>query len=243
MLSIISYGSGSSGNCYCVSDGKAVVMLDCGFPYGMIQELTGYMVPDAVFVTHEHKDHSMAVEKFLKVGIPVYMTQGTLDALSLAPEIAGLVHVLSCKSIANINGICVTPFATQHDAAEPCGFLLDDGEDRLLYATDTYFLKYRFRRITKMMLEANHSYDIVQARVQKGEISKGFANRLMKSHFALENLLTFLSANDLSSLKEIWLVHLSAENADPARFWHDIMARTGVPVYVAAKQGGVLSRI
>lgn len=239
MLSITAYASGSSGNCYTVTNGKATVMLDCGLPFREIQRLTGYQLPDAVLVTHEHKDHSKAAADFLRMGVDVYMTQGTADALGLSGHRLHIMNRDPCGLIGEKEEIQVRAFPTQHDAKEPCGFTIDDVEDRILYATDTYYLRYRFPGITKMVIECNHSYDILRENISAGRLDPRLANRLMRSHFSLENVLDFLRANDLSTVKEIWLIHLSDDNADPVLFERAVAEATGKAVYVACKRSFV----
>ena len=212
MLDIAVYASGSSGNCYTVSDGETVVMLDCGLPFRRIERLTGFLLPAAVLVTHEHKDHSKAAQDFMRRGVDVYMTTGTAAALGI--EAQHRLHILNPMEQTTVGRITVSAFPTQHDAREPCGFLLDDGDDRVLYATDTYYIKYQFPGVTKMLIEANHSYKILEENVGAHILNESLAERLIKSHFSIENVLTFLKANDLSELKEIWLIHLSDSNAD-----------------------------
>ena len=231
MLSIAVHASGSSGNCYTVTNGNATVMLDCGLPYRRIQQLTGFQHPDAVFITHEHNDHIKAAKDFMKKGVDVYMSRGTMEAAGL--EENHRLHILKNRQSVSIEGIVVSAFDTQHDAAEPIGFLLDDGEDRLLYATDTYYLHYKFPGLTKVIIEANHSYEILKENVENGSLPEPLEKRLKQSHFSLENLKKFFAANDLSRVTEIWLIHLSKDNADPGQFKQEIEALTGRPVYVA----------
>ena len=104
-------------------------------------------------------------------------------------------------SLSRDGRLSASVFATQHDAKEPCGFLIDDEEDLVLYATDTYYLRYKFPGLTKIMVEANHSYDIIRKNVADGVLDKRLAERLTKSHFSIENVLDFLKANDLSRVK------------------------------------------
>lgn len=231
MLDIAIHATGSTGNCYTVSNGKATVMLDCGLPYRRIQQLTGFQHPDAVFVTHEHNDHIKAAKDFMQKGVDVYMSRGTMEAAGL--EKSHRLHIMKNRQSVSIDGIVVSAFATQHDAVEPLGFLLDDGEDRLLYATDTYYLHYRFPGLTKIMVEANYCNEILTENLRYGKLPKTLERRLRESHFSLENLKKFFLANDLSKVKEIWLIHLSKGNADPVMFKREIEALTGKPVYVA----------
>ncbi len=233
MLDIAVYASGSSGNCYTVSDGETVVMLDCGLPFRRIERLTGFLLPAAVLVTHEHKDHSKAAQDFMRRGVDVYMTAGTAAALGI--EAQHRLHVLNQMEQTTVGRITVSAFPTQHDAREPCGFLLDDGDDRVLYATDTYYIKYQFPGVTKMLIEANHSYKILEENVGAHILNKTLAERLIKSHFSIENVLAFLRANDLSKVKEIWLIHLSDDNADAGQFARMVEAATGNPVYIGGR--------
>lgn len=230
MLDIAIHATGSTGNCYTVSNGKATVMLDCGLPYNRIQKLTGFILPDAVFITHEHQDHVKAAKDFMKRGVDIYTSAGTAEVENLEGH---LLHIMKNRQSVSIDGIVVSAFETQHDAVEPLGFLLDDGEDRLLYATDTYYLHYRFPGLTKIMVEANYCNEILTENLRYGKLPKTLERRLRESHFSLENLKKFFLANDLSKVKEIWLIHLSKGNADPVMFKREIEALTGKPVYVA----------
>lgn len=234
MLKIAVHASGSSGNCYTVTDGRTTVMLDCGLPYRRIQQLTGFQHPDAVFITHEHNDHIKAAKDFMKKGVDVYMSRGTMEAAGL--EENHRLHILKNRQSVSVEGIVVSAFDTQHDAAEPLGFLIDDGDDRILYATDTYYLHYKFPGLTRIMIECNHSYEILKENVGNGSLPEALEKRLKQSHFSIENLKKFFAANDLSKVKEIWLIHLSKGNADPEQFQKEIEALTGLPVYV--EKGG-----
>ena len=162
------------------------------------------------------------------------MTAGTAEALELSSH---NLHICRHGISFQIGGIKVAPLGTRHDAAEPVGFVISDGEDRVLYATDTYYLRWKFSSLTKIMVEANHSYEILRENVEEGRLDKRLMERLTKSHFSIENVLGFLAANDLSQVREIWLIHLSDNNADPELFQHMVAAATGKPVYVAGKRG------
>ena len=52
---------------------------------------------------------------------------------------------------------------------------------------------------------------------------------------SIENVLAFLRANDLSKVKEIWLIHLSDGNADAGKFARMVEAATGKPVYIGGR--------
>jgi phosphoribosyl 1,2-cyclic phosphodiesterase len=127
----------------------------------------------------------------------------------------------------------VLPFEVEHDVSEPVGYLLANQQgEKLLFATDTYFIRYKFKGLTKIMVECNYSKAILNENVAEGLIDKGRKKRLMRSHFSLENVKDFLQANDLSKVQEIWLLHLSDTNSDADLFKSEIQKLTGKIVIV-----------
>jgi len=233
MIDMQVFASGSRGNCYRVTDGRTPLLLECGIPYKEKQKSLNFRVSEIVgcLVSHEHHDHSKAAKDMMKAGIDCYMTKGTAEALSLTGH---RLRIVSARKQFQIGGWVVLPFETQHDAAEPLGFLLanQDG-DKLLYATDTYYIRYRFSGLTHIMVECNYSLDILKRNVEAGAVPKELKGRILKSHFSLENVKEFLKANDLSKVQEIWLLHLSDGNSDAERFKREIQSLTGKPVYIA----------
>jgi len=126
------------------------------------------------------------------------------------------------------------PFDVQHDAPDSQGFLFASRAtgEKLLYFTDTYFIKYRFTGLTHIMAECNFSKEALQRSVAAGYISVDMVPRLMRSHMSLDHLKDMLSANDLSKLQQIYLLHLSNNNSDETQMKTEIERLTGVEVYV-----------
>ena len=236
MVKFTSFASGSTGNCYKISDGRTPLLLECGIGINNILHNMKFGVTSLAgcLVSHGHKDHAKAVKDLMKFGIDIYLSQGTADEISGLDPWSHRLHIIKAKQQFRIGTWTVLPFDTQHDAAEPLGFLLanQDGE-RLLYATDTYFIRYRFRGLTHIAVECNYSMDILKRNVDAGTIPKELKTRILKSHFSLENVKRFLQANDLSKVQEIWLLHLSAGNSDEKRFKREIQELTGKMVFVA----------
>lgn len=233
MIEITSYASGSKGNCYRVTDGSTPLLLECGIPYKEIQRKLEFKMSDIVgcLVTHEHKDHCKTVKDMMKAGIDCYMSKGTAEALNVSGH---RIHIVESKQQFRIGTWTVLPFNTQHDAVEPLGFLMaNKAGEKLLYATDTYYIRYKFSGLTHIMVECNYSLDILQRNVESGHLDKALKKRLLKSHFSLEHVKEFLRANDLTKVQEIWLIHLSDSNSDAERFKQEIQELTGKVVFVA----------
>lgn len=233
MIEIKVLASGSRGNCHWVTNGKAPLLLECGIPYKEIQKGLNFrtLEIDGCLVSHEHADHSRAVEDIMHFGIDCYMSQGTADALGVSGH---RLNIIKAKQQFKIGFWSVMPFKTEHDAAEPLGFLLaNQAGDKLLYITDSYYCRYKFPGLNYIMIECNHSYEILNRNIEAGILPVAMKNRLIRSHFALENVKKFLVANDLSKVWEIWLIHMSDGNSDAGQFKREIQELTGKPVYVA----------
>ena len=176
-------------------------------------------------------DHSKAVKDIMRAGIDCYISAGTVEALGLSGH---RINIIKAKQQFRIGTWTILPFDTQHDCTEPLGFLLASREgEKLLYLTDTYYCRYRFSGLTHLMIECNHSQDILKQNVSNGKLPVEMKNRLMKSHFSLENVKEFLKANDLNRVQEIYLIHLSDGNSDAAMFKREVQGLTGKPVMVA----------
>ena len=163
--------SGSSGNCYLVSDEKTFLLLDAGIPAKEISQKTNYGLSkvSACLVTHEHGDHCKAVnELYSKYGVVSYLSKGTLAGASKRPwKISVPVEHCESKKPFRIGSFVVFPFDVQHDAEEPLGFLLKSTEtmETLLYFTDTYYLKYRFDGLNYIIAECNYVKAILEENV------------------------------------------------------------------------------
>ena len=233
MIEITALASGSTGNCYHVTDGHTPLLLECGISYKLIQQGLNYRVTSLAgcLLSHEHGDHAKAIKDMTKAGIDVYASRGTIEALGVTGH---RLKPIKARQQFKLGTWTVLPFETQHDAAEPLGFLLANrAGDKLLYLTDTAYCRYRFRRLTHIMVECNHSLDILRANVEAGAVPVELKNRIIKTHFGLDNVKDFLRANDLARVQEIWLLHLSDGNSDADRFKREIQELIGKPVYIA----------
>lgn len=227
--------SSSAGNCYMVDDGQTRLLLEAGIHYQDIQRGIGFAVSSlaGVLVSHEHGDHSRAIADVMRAGVDVYASQGTIDALGLTGHRLRPVNALQQFQVGTWT---VLPFDAVHDAAEPLGFVLASTTGaKLLYFTDSAYCRYRFKGLTHLMVEANYSAEILRRNVDSGALHPAQYRRVLRNHMSLERLLDMLAANDLSRVREIWLLHLSDGNADEDAFKTAVERATGKPVYVAGR--------
>lgn len=174
-------------------------------------------------------DHAKSVKEIMSAGIDCYMSAGTAEKLSLSG------HRLKIKKALEqfrVGTFTVLPFPVQHDCAEPYGFLIQsDAGDKLLFITDSFYCKYRFAGLTHIMIETNYQKSILDENIASGIVQSALRNRIIKSHFEIENVKAFLGACDLSQCREIHLIHISSTNGDPAGFVDAIQSMTGIPTY------------
>jgi phosphoribosyl 1,2-cyclic phosphodiesterase len=225
--------SSSAGNAYRISDGRTSLLLDAGIPIKAIQVGCEFKVTqmDGCFVSHSHKDHSKAAKDLARLGVDIYTSQGTIEACGLSGH---RIHAVKALQELTIGTFKVLPFDVQHDAPEPLGFLFTSVEtgEKLLYFTDTYYIKYKFQGLTHIMAECNYDAETLQRSVDAGYIPIELVPRLVKSHMSLEHFLDLLKANDLSKVRQIYLLHLSNNNSDEKRFKEEVQKLTGAEVYV-----------
>jgi len=227
-LNVQILGSSSKGNCYILRADEEILILEVGISFKEIQKSLNFDLRNVVgcLVTHEHLDHSKSIKDFTKRSIDVYSHKDTFIALGIESHRAKPIEALKEFSIGNFK---ILPFDTVHDSINPLGFLIAHKSfGKLLFVTDTHFVKYKFKDLDYLMIECNYSTEILFKRYDNNEIEFTQMKRLVNSHFSLENVKEFLKANDTRKLKEIYLMHLSDKNSDAELFKNDIEKLTGV---------------
>jgi phosphoribosyl 1,2-cyclic phosphodiesterase len=152
--------SGSKGNSIYVGNDTDAVVIDAGIGYlkrtleSLSLEISRVR---ALCVTHEHFDHVRSAKAFVKTTkIPAYGTGGTLDASVRGGFLPQTTKFVVCRDRVSeiVGGLSITAFHTRHDAAEPSGFVVDDGDARVGVCLDTH-------EVTPAMLEILRSCDAV----------------------------------------------------------------------------------
>ena len=232
-MEITVIASGSKGNAYRISDGRTALLLEAGIPFPAIRQALAFRVRELAgcLVSHAHGDHAKAAGALAKAGVDVYTSKGTINACGLTGHRVKTVNPLQPFRVGTFT---VLPFDVQHDAPEPLGFLVRSNltGEKLLFFTDTYYLKYRFDGLTHIMCECNFETRIAEERMRRGELPAERFKRLVQSHMSLEHLLDLLRANDLSRVRQIYLMHLSEDNSDEQHCRDEVRKLTGAEVYI-----------
>lgn len=230
MITFTPHFSSSAGNLYTVTDGTSTIMLECGVRITKIRQALNQKLSsiEACLVTHSHGDHAKAARDVISAGVDLYCSAGTAAALCITGH---RIHIIEALKQFRVGHWTVLPFDVEHDAEEPLGFLIINGEDKLLFAADTAYIRHRFAGLNLIALECNYSKATMAP-----DIPLAHRLRVMRSHMSLDTVLAFLAANDLRGVRAIHLLHLSDDNSDETLFKNRVQAATGIPVYVAKKE-------
>ncbi len=234
MIEIQCLASGSSGNAYFI-DCDSPLLLEAGISWKLIQQELNFQTSrlEGCLVSHGHLDHCKSVKDVVKAGIDCYMSTQTAEVIGVSSH---RIKPMRALEKFKIGSWTILPFDTIHDAPGSLGFLMaSQSGEKTLYLTDTAYCRYRFNGLTHIMVECNYSMDILRENIANGSVPVELKNRLLMTHFSLENVKDFLRANDLSKVQEIWLLHLSEGNSNAARFKREIQQLTGKPVYIAGE--------
>lgn len=230
MFDFKAYASSSSGNCYSLTDGETDILIEIGIPWKRIQIATNFKANsfDFAIVSHEHGDHAGFIPEAVKAGVDCYLSEDIRRRMRLSGH---RIHIIEPLKQFTVKSLTILPFPLEHDVPN-MGFIIESKHGgKLLFATDTFYIRYRFKGLAILAIECNYSIDTIDPNIHPAQES-----RLKRAHMSLETLKDFIRANDMRSVREIHLLHLSDGNSDEALFKAEIEKLTGKPVYVCAKQ-------
>lgn len=235
MLRFCPLASGSSGNSTYIGSEQTHLLIDAGISGKKVMEalaslsLTGEML-SGIFVTHEHSDHIKGIGVLSRrFDLPVYATEGTWQAME------GCIGTIARKNKKIIYSgektvfadLILSPFAIPHDAAQPVGYTISDGEKKVSIATDighpSDSVKEGIADSDALLLEAN--YDVEMLR--KGPYPYPLKQRILGDlgHMSNPTAGDLLAEMVTSRLRHVYLGHLSAENNTPQLAYHDVCER------------------
>ncbi len=248
MIRFIVLGSGSTGNSILITSGETRVLVDAGMSarelarrFALIGEDITRL--DGVILTHEHGDHAGGLRVLLKsLGCPVYISGETREAYIgerhsvSAHEPQRRADVLCNRSVEiksscdfRIGDIDFHPFTVPHDAADNFGFTAECAGVRIATVMDlghiTTLVKERLRGCAAIVLESNHSRDMLRAcDIYSWELKQRILSRT--GHLSNEDVAEWLRDGFDGTASHIVLSHLSQRANNP--FLAKITAETAL---------------
>lgn len=230
-INFMSFGSGSSGNSCYVGTRNGGIIIDAGVRADVIREALRNNGVDmgsvkGLLLTHDHSDHVRYAYTLLRENrhLSVYCTHRVMNAILRRHGISKKIkdyHIPVFKEIPfSVAGFEITAFEVNHDATCNSGFhLVSPSGIRFALATDmgsvTDRARYYLSRADYMMIEANYDSDMLRL----GRYPEYLKARIRTDHGHMDNRQTaeFLSSLDLSSVRHIFLCHLSKDNNTPEK--------------------------
>jgi phosphoribosyl 1,2-cyclic phosphodiesterase len=219
--------SGSKGNCTVIEGCSGTLLIDAGLSAKelLIRMSAAGVNPenaDAVLVTHEHGDHIRGLDVIArKLDIPVYATEGTLhDFLNHRRTSQKPLRHHTCRyhEEFSLGDFLIEPFATSHDAAEPCGYVISEGGLCIGYCTDTGIMTSpmldHLLPCDGIILESNHCPEMLANGPYPESLKRRIRSKRghLSNHAAAECLRGF--GRDVP---RVILAHLSEINNTPEK--------------------------
>ena len=240
MITFDVIASSSEGCSYLVSGGGASrpLLIDAGVNIPTLRKKLPCLITELAgsVISHSHQDHCRAAKALTMLGVNIYASEHTLSVIDCCRPYRA-VELIEGKT-QFVDTWQVRPFEAVHDCEGTFGFIVcsPDQQSSLLYLTDSCYTKYRFKNLTHIAVECNHSEEIIRENTLEGAINMSRFARTSKTHMSLERLIEMLKSNDLSKVQVIYLLHLSDTNSDEIKFKNEVEAATGIPTVIAKKR-------
>ncbi len=245
-ISIIPFGSGSTGNSIYIDLNSHCFLVDMGIGYKKVRDalaIHGRDLSDieAIFLTHGHYDHIKSAPAISNhTRCPVYTHNSSMYPIrNIKSE---RISLNTFERFEVSEGFYVTMFPVSHDYVQTCGFLFESGGMKIGYVTDcgkmcdTIFSYLKGCDI--VIIESNHDIDMLK----NGPYPKKLQHRILSKYGHLSNADCADTIDRLygSGTKHFLLAHLSKINNTPEialRTVSDKMANKDVTIDICPEEG------
>lgn len=228
MLKFISFGSGSSGNCYYLYTETEGLIIDIGVgirtlkkqfrDYGLSLSSVHH-----VLITHDHADHIKSVGSLsYECQLPIYATKTVHDGIERNYCVArklpsNMKRYLEPGKPQQLGAFHVTPFNVPHDASENVGYQIKAEGVTFCIITDAGAITDEIRPYISeadyLVIEANHDEEMLM----QGPYPQHLKTRIQSNtgHLCNKDCAKAIAENMKEGLRHVWLCHLSEENNHP----------------------------
>ncbi len=218
-------GSSSSGNCALLSTPTRNMLVDAGIRINCLKKLLiecGLCLEqiDAVFLTHEHTDHTVALPYFRDgcQKIPIFANRATAAHVQRRCKQPLNWQVFETGDSWAVGDLEVQSFPLPHDASDPVGFVFSSqgaAEVRKLgWITDlgyvTELVRQKVRDVDMLALESNYEKHLLDNHPTRPlALKQRVAGR--HGHLSNEDAFTLLDSVEMPRCRHVLLIHISKE--------------------------------
>lgn len=217
MIRYVIASSSSKGNATLIYSENTLIQIDMGVTLTALNKalsLTPFELKDikALLITHEHSDHvkGLSLVAYQKLKLPIFAGESTIYSG---------INVIEEENSFEIGDFTIIPLKASHDASHPLGFILINGNTKLVYMTDTGYVPEEdlpyMMNADYYIFESNHDVRMLKTSDRPLVLKK----RILSDYGHLSNLDSATYMADLvgDKTKEISLAHLSLDCNTPKK--------------------------
>lgn len=220
-------GSSSAGNCGLLTTPQTKILIDAGFSGKRIcamLEVHGLTIADidAVFLTHEHSDHSQGFRGLAKQRHLTWIcNRDTHEAMPYPSKQQVRWSLFETGSRFVFRDLEVDAFSIPHDASDPVGYVFSWGGQDLFspyrsvaWVLDlgyvTALVKEKIQDADTLIIEANYDSELLELDTKRPWSVK---QRIQSRHGHLSNhaVAELLESLLASRVREVHLAHISRD--------------------------------
>ena len=250
--------SGSQGNAAVLTAGDTAVLIDAGKNAKTLTAALRCAGVDpaslcAIFLTHEHRDHTAALDVFLKhYPLPVHTVSACAARLRDLASPLLLSHLVehSPYFTVSLSNITFNAFPTPHDSAGSVGYRITvatpDKTHTVGYVTDlgsvTPAVEEALLGCEAVVIEANHDTDMLREGPYPYPLKKRIASRF--GHLSNTDCALLCAKLAANGTNRFLLAHLSETNNLPDLALGEVgAALAGYPVRLNAADPTLITEL
>jgi phosphoribosyl 1,2-cyclic phosphodiesterase len=222
MIEICALASGSNGNSYYIGNQDEAILVDAGISarqllHRMQSRGLDHRKIRAVFLSHEHSDHSRGVQVLSKrLGINIWISKHTYYALpeTFRPQ---WVRFFEPGETIQVGAFNIYTFLKNHDGVEPSSFRIEYDETSIGVFTDIGEpcdkVIDALKKCHAVFIESNYDEKMLWEGSYPWPLKKRVASAV--GHLSNRQALELLQQHAPPILKCIFLSHLSQQNNTP----------------------------
>lgn len=227
-LRFISFGSGSSGNCYMIFDATEALVIDVGVGARTLKKhlaehgLT-FPIHTSILITHDHADHvknvgTLSHDRSFSVYTTKEIHHGIDHNYSIRHKVdTALRHYIEVDKDYQIGQFLVTPFHVPHDSTDCVGYTIRARNITIAIITDighvTDDIRKAIAAANYLVIESNHDEEMLRRGSYPDELKARVSGQL--GHLSNRCCAEALVESATPQLRHVWLCHLSEANNKP----------------------------